>query len=144
MPKAPITKRLYIANFLGIKRTCEKHTKPGKKRLESAKPVVFGDGLSTVTYCHDPAIGTNEITLSFITTKDDPFVREAEAALLKHKNDPGAAEPTLLLSHKDDGSVLGTKTAVRAVIQEVNWPEGDTNAHGESMVEIRVQPEDMI
>ena len=141
MPKAT-SKRLYTAVHLGISRTIEEFTPPKKKRLESAKPAIFGDGQSKVTYNHDPAFGCEEVTIRMITTEDDPYIQKAEAARARHKNDPSTAEPMILRTHKADGSVIATKTLFRAVIQSIQLAEGSTSGHDNAMYEVVVQPED--
>ncbi|MBI3654070.1 MAG: hypothetical protein HY231_23820 [Acidobacteria bacterium] len=138
----PVTKKLVTVIFLGVARTIEKFTQPEKKRLESAKPVVFGDGLNKVHYMHDPAFGCEPVTVTMIAKDDDPFVQLAEAARQRHKDDPTTAESAIVRVHADNGNVIKTFTLFRCVIQSLKVTDGDTASHDHAMMELILQPED--
>lgn len=140
----PISKRLMIAKHGDISRTVEVYTGGGRKRLDNAKAVVLGDGRSQVHFIDDPAVAPDLITLRMIATRDDPFVNAAERALDQHRRDPLTAAPITLKAFSDDGGVLGDKQIIRAVIQEVRFPDGDTMTSGETMAEIICQPRDVL
>lgn len=128
--------------FLGVSRTIEKFTQPEKKRLENAKPVVFGDGLNKVNKMHDPAFSCEPVTISMIVQDDDPFVAQAEAARQRHKDDPTSAESCIIRCHADNGNVIKTFTLFRCVIQSLKLPSGDTASHDHGMMEIVLDIED--
>jgi hypothetical protein len=138
------SKRILIARYGAVARTCEAYSGAGKKRLEAARPIVLGDGQSQVLYLFDPAVGCDQVTLRFIVTRDDPFVQAAGEAFERHRRDPQSAESLVLMAYTDAGAVVASKTLVRAVIQEMRWPEGDTNTNNESMLELIVQPTDAL
>jgi hypothetical protein len=141
MPTAT-SKKLYTLVHDGISHSVEKFTAPQMKRLENAKPVVFGDGLNNVSYNHDPAFGCEHVTISMIATLDDPFVRQMEDARQRHKDDPDSAEMAIIRAHRHNGEVITTLTLFKAVIQDIKYSEGDTAGHDNPMVEITFQPED--
>lgn len=138
------SKRLYIARFGAFQRTCEVYTGAGRKRLENARPIVLGTGDSRVTHLHDPAASLDAVTLRFICTRDDPFIKAAQDAFERHRLDPTSAETIILLAYADDGSIVDTISLPRAVIQEIRFPEGDTNTNNETAMEIITQPADAL
>lgn len=140
----PISKRLMIAKHGDISRTVEVYTGGGRKRLDNAKPVVLGDGRSYVHFIDDPAVAPDLMTLRLIATRDDPFVSAAEQALDLHRRDPLSAGSVTLTAYADSGAVIADKQIIRAVIQEVRFPDGDTQTSGETLAEIIVQPRDVL
>jgi hypothetical protein len=144
VPKQIQNKRLMIARYGAFKRTCEVYTGAGNKRLDAPRPIVLGDGNSQVNFLMDPAVAPDQVTLRFIVTRDDPFIRAADDAFERHRLDPMSAESVMLLAYADDGSIVDNKTLVRCVIQELRYPEGDTNTSSETMLELIVQPLDRL
>ena len=141
MPTAT-SKKLYTLIHNGISHSVEKFTAPQKKRLEAAKPVIFGDGLNKVSYNHDPAFGCEHVTISMIATLEDPFVRAMEDARQRHKDNPDSAETAIIRAHQHDGKIITQLTLFKAVIQDIKYAEGDTAGHDNPMVEVTFQPDD--
>jgi hypothetical protein len=137
-------KRLYIARFGAFQRTCEAYTGAGWKRLETARQVVLGTGDSRVHDLFDPAATLDPVTLRFICTRDDPFIKAAKEAAERHRLDPNSAEAIMLLAYDDAGAIVDTITLPRAVIQAVRFPEGDTNTSNETILEIETKPADSL
>ncbi len=144
MPRKATSTRRFTIRHLGFDRTVEEFTAPEWKRLEDAKPVIYGDGLTTVGYNHDPARGCEPMTVRVIATDDDPYVEEIEAAFDRHMDDPTSAEPMSVRLHNDNGDVLATRTLVRAVIQSQKYVPGNTGNHENGFVEVVVRFEDIL
>jgi hypothetical protein len=140
----PQNKRLFIAKIGDISRTCEAYSGAGKKRIESSRPIVMGTGDSRVHKLRDPAMTVDPVTLRFICTRDDPFITAIGAAAEKHRLDPQSAGSLILQAFSDAGAVVASKTLVRACIESFHWSDGDTNASGESVCEVVVDPEDAL
>lgn len=140
----PQTKRLIIARLAGFDAPLHKVSAANWKRLSDAVRVVRGDGTSRVDKLHDPAVTVEPITLELVVEKNEAFIAKARALFLQHKQDPSSAGPLVIVSMLDNGTVLDQVTLVRAVIQGVTAPEGDTLTHGEAMAQIVVDPEDVI
>ncbi|MGH9827032.1 MAG: hypothetical protein ACREDR_27710 [Blastocatellia bacterium] len=134
------TKRQIIAVLAGLTGTIEKVSAASTKRLSNAFTVIKGDGNSTVDYVDDPAFGTPEVTLSVVVSRADAFVTLARQLAVTHKQNPDSAGPLTIRSYNPDGSIAGSVTLVKAVVQEVRIPDGDTSSHSEAMAEIIVQP----
>ena len=138
------TKRLIIAKMNGFNATLEKVSQASIKRGNNPFIVVKGDGTSKAEYVHDPVLTFPEVTLSVAVAKNDAFVANARMLALQHKQDPSTATNVDIKSFDDSGAVVNQISLVKAVIQEVKMPDGDTGSHTEAMAEIIVQPADVI
>jgi hypothetical protein len=139
----PQGKRLIQATIGGVQRTVEKVTAASTKRHSAPISAVFGSVPLKETKIHDPLFTVPAVTLSFLVVKEDAFSRELQALIAKHRLNPDSAGPITIHSYAPDGSVLSTLTLFKAVAQELKFPEGDTSAHAEAMIEMVFEPSDI-
>jgi hypothetical protein len=137
------TKRLVVATIGGISRTVEKITAPSTKRHSAPISAVKGSVPLREQKIHDPLFTVPAVTLSFLVEKGDAFVNDLQGVVAKHRLNPNSAGPVTIHSYADDGSIKDTLTLFKAVAQELKFPEGDTSAHAEAMVELVIEPSDI-
>jgi hypothetical protein len=137
------TQVLITASLNGFTGTIEKVTAVEVKRVSAPFDVTPGDGLSQVEQVHDPRAKPSEVTLSVAIKKDNAFLVEAQSLFKLHKSNPDAAGSLTIRSHNPDGSIVDTAVLMRAVIQGIRFPPGDTASHSEAMCEIVIQPHDI-
>lgn len=138
------TSRLVQAKLFGYSDTIEAVSSWGEKRANAPLAVVKGDGRNLEHFVHDPVKHTDEITLKLHPEKNKVMVAAMRSLFQQQLLDPDTAQPVLIQSLKDDGSIMDAISAVKCVIQSIKGAEGDTGNHTLSMIEVTVQPSAMV
>jgi hypothetical protein len=138
------TSRLVIAKLFGYSDTIEGVSNWHEKRMNPPLPTVKGDGRNQVHFVHDPVKTYEPITLKLHPEKNRLMVASMRSLFQQQMLDPDTAQPVLIQSLKDDGSINDAISAIKCVIQGIKGAEGDTNNHSLAMVEVEVQPTGLV
>jgi hypothetical protein len=138
------TSRLVQAKMFGFSDTIEAVSSWHEKRANAPLPAVKGDGRSLVHFVHDPVKTYEPITLKLHPEKNKLMVSAMRSLFQQQLLDPDTAQPVLIQSLRDDGSIDDAISAMKCVIQSIKGAEGDTNAHNLAMVEVEVQPTGLV
>ncbi|HEY6329489.1 MAG TPA: hypothetical protein VI756_09125 [Blastocatellia bacterium] len=125
----PQTTTLMIAELGGLTATIEKHSPLVRRRATKPTPIYPGDGTSQPRHVQNPSWEFEPVTLELHPGKSQVFLAAAEAMFKQQMLDPTLAKTVILSTCNDGGEAVDTRTGVRAVIQEIHSPEGDTNQH---------------
>lgn len=131
---------LCLCELVGLTATIEKHSEMIVKRRNAPITNVAGDGKNHPEDIHDPVQIVENITLELNPAENAVFLKEAHKMFDQQMLDPTIAQPIVLYSYLPNSRVVDTTSAIRAVIQEIHTPPGDTNAHNLATAKIICKP----
>lgn|SRR6185503_5564081 len=138
------TTRSVQAKIFGYSDTVEAVSSWHEKRANAPLLVVRGDGRNRAHYVNDPVKVVEPITLKLHPDKNRVMVAAMRALFRQHLLDPDTAQPVLIQSLRDDGTVEDAVSAIKCVIQGIKGAEGDTTNHALATVEVELQPQDIV
>jgi hypothetical protein len=138
------TTRLVIAKMFGYSETIEAVSSWHEKRANAPLQTVKGDGRNQIHFVQDPVKTYEPITLKLHPEKNKLMVSTMRSLFAQQLLDPDTAQPVLIQSLKDDGSVNDAISAIKCVIQGIKGAEGETTNHALATVEIEVQPTGLV
>jgi hypothetical protein len=93
---------------------------------------------------HDSVSKTGKVTLRVIPNKSEGGVAEARRLEAEHRRNPGSAQDVVVIFTENDGTVVDQLTLVNAVFNKVGPIRGDKQNHELQIVDIEVEPADIV